>query len=99
LLYLLAKDLHFSGIHVAQISDFEFVRVGSEDEELRASTRHAIANIKSAPALIFSDIGAQRLTERAQEEFYSLIEHRGRSEPCQFCGQRSSRENKSPRDS
>ena len=76
LLYLLAKDLHFSGIHVAQISDFEFVRVGSEDEELRASTRHAIANIKSAPALILSDIGAQRLTERAQEEFYSLIEHR-----------------------
>jgi DNA replication protein DnaC len=76
LLYLLAKDLHFSGVHVAQISDFEFVRVGSEDEELRAFTRHTITKIKSAPVLIFSDISAQRLTERAQEEFYSLIEHR-----------------------
>jgi DNA replication protein DnaC len=76
LLYLLAKDLHFAGVRLAQISDFEFVRVGSEDEEVRASTRRAIAKIQSVPVLIFADIGAERLTERAQSEFYSLIEHR-----------------------
>lgn len=76
LLYMLAKDLHFSGIRIAQISDCEFVRVGSEDEEVRAAVRRMIAKIQSAPVLIFSDIGAGRLTERAQQEFYSLIEYR-----------------------
>ncbi len=80
LLYVLAKDLHFADVRIAQISDFEFVRLGSEDEEVRSSARWAIAKARSAPVLILSDIGCERLTERAQGEFYSLIENRALGE-------------------
>jgi hypothetical protein len=58
-LYLLAEHLHFAGgIRVAQISDLEFVRLGSEDEEIRAcSPRDRRA--RSAPVLIFSILAAR----------------------------------------
>lgn len=76
LLFLVAKDLFFAGVSLGRISAIEFDRLGSEDEEIRASARRRIERVRSAKVLIFSNIGTEKLTERTQVEFCSLIEHR-----------------------
>jgi DNA replication protein DnaC len=78
LLFLLGEDLASDGIEVMHISAFDFDSLGPEqfDDDRGAIARWKLRAVRSAKVLIFSDIGAEKLSESSQKELYRLVEHR-----------------------
>jgi DNA replication protein DnaC len=78
LIFALAADLFLAGFQIAQISaaDFEALAPLRSDRESGSLVRRRLMQLRSTEILIFTDVGAERLTESAQREFYGLVEHR-----------------------
>jgi IstB-like ATP binding protein len=78
LIYALGADLFFTGFQIAQISAADFESLGPlrSDREVGTVVRRRLTQLRSAQILIFTDVGAEKLTESSQREFYGLVEHR-----------------------
>jgi hypothetical protein len=78
LLYALGENLFHAGFHIVQISgpDFDALAPLRTDRESGASVRKRLNQLRSGQILILTDVGAEKLPESAQREFYNLIEHR-----------------------
>jgi DNA replication protein DnaC len=80
LIFALATEL-FRHFQIAAVSalDFEFLAPLRSDRENGASVRRKLMQFRSAEILIFTDLGAERLSETAQREFYGLVDYRASS--------------------
>jgi hypothetical protein len=78
LIYELAANLYFEHFQIAAISspDFESLAPLRTDRESGSLVRRKLNQLRSTEILIFTDVGAEKLTESAQREFYGLVEHR-----------------------
>lgn len=78
LLFLLGEDLASQGTKVMHISAFDFDSLGPAqfDDDHGAAARETLNAARSTKVLIFSDIGAEKLSESSQKELYRLVEHR-----------------------
>jgi DNA replication protein DnaC len=78
LLFALGEDLFHDGLQIAYISapDFEALAPLRYDRESGAAVRKRLSQLRSSQILILTDLGAERLTESSQHEFYNLVEHR-----------------------
>jgi hypothetical protein len=78
LLFALGENLFHEGFQIAHISapDFESLAPLRSDRETGSAIRKKLTQFRSAEILIFTDVGAEKLTESAQRELYALIEHR-----------------------
>lgn len=76
---ILKKQIEL-GWECAAISSTRFARLsadqfGDQDDE-RDSSRSVMSRIRTVNVLLFDDIGKGKFTERAELEFYDLLEHR-----------------------
>ena len=79
LIFALARDLSLTRIRLVTTSAIDFERLVSFDQfngNREATARERIDDIRSAPVLILTELGAERITERGQAELYSLLQHR-----------------------
>jgi hypothetical protein len=78
LLFGLGDNLFYAGFQIAHISapDFESKAQLQFDRETGASVRRELRQLRSVEILILTDVGAEKLTESSQREFYGLVEHR-----------------------
>jgi len=78
LLYALRENLFHAGFQIAAISGPEFDAIAPlrTDRESGASVRKRLNQLRSSQILILTDVGAEKLPESAQREFYNLIEGR-----------------------
>jgi DNA replication protein DnaC len=80
MIYLLIRQLHFSGVNVAVLSAIDIARASAQefddDRNTREAARMLIRNAVAAEVLFIDDIGKERLTECAELKLYWLIENR-----------------------
>jgi DNA replication protein DnaC len=78
LLYLLARDLHFSGYRFRAIRAVRFENVLDDkfDDARKANAKTLIADLELVGVLLLLDLGMERLTPSGEAALHDLIETR-----------------------
>ena len=82
LLFLLARDLHFSGVSLRSIRAVQFENAVDDrfDDHRKANAKALIEKLQTTEVLLLLDLGMERLSGASEAALHDLIETRAENE-------------------
>jgi chromosomal replication initiation ATPase DnaA len=78
--WLLLKRLHFSGVGVYGLTATQYAKACADqwqdNAQLKATAEEVLEKCRKVRVLLIDDLGKNKFTERAELEFFDLLEHR-----------------------